>query len=512
MNILLLNPPPNDRSWYRAEHLGLAYLAAVMRQAGHTVHIFDSLLENQNAEQTYQTIKSKFPDIGLLGITATEPESINSGTKIAKWLKQDGIIAHITAGGYLPTFWSDQVLSRYSEIDSIVVGEGEETFKELVRTLEQEGTLGDIQGLVYRDSSGKITHNPTRPLIRDLDELPFPARDYLAVSYQRYHHALVYASRGCYHQCSFCQIAQFYRLSKGVPYRTRSAKNIADEIEMLVTQYGVQSIFFVDDEFITESKKRLQVIEEFIEEIKIRKLDFSFSIQYRADTGNHEPLLRSLKEVGLRTVFIGIESGVNSVLQRFEKGITRTDIDSALQIVRDLDLSSNIGYMLYSSDTTFEELQHSVAYLMTPGSPTLLKLIGMTVLKGTPEEETARKLDILVEKEFDIHYRVRDRRIASFAYLLHLYYPIYEPVTADFYELHFMIGDLLPHKKEELLKRIKLVNNRIRILHQEFLTYAIRDAANELMEPPDWLGHLKEEFNILYGDTRRLIEYGRSDI
>jgi len=149
---------------------------------------------------------------------------------------------------------------------------------------------------------------------------------------------------------------------------------------------------------------------------------------------------------------------------------------------------------------------------MTPESPTLLKLIGMTVLRGTPEEKTARELDILSETEFDIHYRIRDRRIAAFAYLLHLYYPIYEPVTADFYELHFMMGDLLPHKREELLQRIKLVSNRIRILHQEFLMYAIRDAANELMEPTDWLGQLKEEFNILYGDTHRLIEDGRATI
>ena len=512
MNILLLNPPPNDRSWYRAEHLGLAYLASVMRQTGHIVHIFDSLLENQNAEQTYQTIKNRFHDIQLLGITATEPESIVSGAKIVKRLKQDGMKMHVTAGGYLPTFWSDELLSKYSEVDTVVVGEGEETLQHLVQTLGQQGDLAAIPGLVFRRPCGEIVHNPPRSLIRDLDQLPFPARDYLAVSYQKYHHALVYGSRGCYHQCSFCQIAQFYRLSSGVPYRTRSAKNIADEIELLVTQHGVQSIFFVDDEFITESKQRRQVIEELIEEIKIRKLNFSFSIQYRADTGNHEPLLRSLKEVGLRTVFIGVESGVNSVLQRFDKGITRADIDSALKIVRDLDLSSNIGYMLYSPNTTFEELQQSVDYLMTPESPTLLKLIGMTVLKGTPEEKTARELDILSETEFDIHYRIRDRKIAAFAYLLHLYYPIYEPVTADFYELHFMMGDLLPQKREELLQKTKYVSNRIRILHQEFLMFAIRDAANEVMEPPDWLGNLKEEFKILNGDTQRLIEDGRATI
>ena len=97
-------------------------------------------------------------------------------------------------------------------------------------------------------------HNRPRPLIGDLDQLPFPARDYLSIAYKRYHHAVVAASRGCYHRCSFCQIAQFYRQSQGSPYRTRSARNIADEVEMLVKEHGVRSIFFVDDEFITEAR------------------------------------------------------------------------------------------------------------------------------------------------------------------------------------------------------------------------------------------------------------------
>ena len=501
MKILLLNPPPNDRSWYRAEHLGLAYLAAVTRHAGHTVHILDSLLENLNIEQTYQTIKRRFGSIQLFGITATEPESIKSGVEIIKLLKRDGMNVHVTAGGYLPTFWSDKLLTKYPQVDSIVMGEGEETFKHLVQTLEQQNALASIPGLAFRTQNGEIVHNPPRRLIQDLDQLPFPARDYLEIAYQKYHHALVYASRGCYHQCSFCQIAQFYRLSQGSPYRTRSAQNIADEIELLVAQYGVRSIFFVDDEFITKSKHRKRIIWELIEEIRKRKLNFSFSIQYRADTGNHEPLLRALKEVGLRTVFIGVESGVNSVLQRFDKGIRKTDIDCALQIVHDLDLSPNIGYMLYRPDTTFEELKKSVEYLLSPESPTLLKLIGMTILKGTPEEEMARKHDLVSEGDFNIHYRIIDNKVASFAYLLHLYYPIYEQVASDFYEIHFLIGDLPPSERIIFNEKIKNIRRKIRNLHQQFLAKSIQEVSNETMDVPDWMSKLKEAYQILSKET-----------
>jgi radical SAM superfamily enzyme YgiQ (UPF0313 family) len=510
VNILLLNPPPKDRSWYKAEHLGLAYLAAVMRQAGHHVFVFDALLENQNAEQTYQAISSRFNNIQLLGITAMEPEAITNSIKIIRQLRSDGMNFHVTAGGYLPTFWCDELLVKNQEIDSVVIGEGEETFRFLGETLEQKGDLTSIPGLVFRLPDGVIVHNRPRPLIRDLDQLPFPTRDYLDVTYQKYHHALVYSSRGCYHRCSFCQVAQFYRKSTGVPYRTRSAKNIADEIEMLVIEYGVRSIFFVDDEFITESKHRHQVLKELIDEIKVRNLDINFMIQYRVDTGNNEPLLRSLKEVGLRAVFVGVESGVESVLTRFSKGTTRAEIDSALEIIQDLGFISNCGYLFYTPSTTFEELEQSVEYMMTPGSPTLLKLIGMTVLKGTPEERTARELGILYETEFDLHYRIPDRRVASFAYLLHLYSPIYEPIIADLYDALFMTGDLSPQLREKIFQEMKIAISQIRCLNQKFLRNAIKEASNEVMEPPFWLEELRSEFNGLNIFTQGLIGEGKA--
>jgi len=512
MNVLLLNPPPNDRSWYRVEHLGIAYLAAVLRQAGHTVHLLDSLLENLDVEQTYQTIKRRFGQIDVIGITATESETIKSGVAVVGKLKSYGLDAHVTSGGYLPTFWSDELLREYPEVDSVVVGEGEETLRDLVQALQQQTDLESVPGLVFRSKAGEIVHNPPRRLIQDLDQLPFPARDYLAIAYQKYHHALVYASRGCYHRCSFCQIAQFYRLSSGSPYRSRSAKNIADEIEILVNEHGVRSIFFADDEFITESLQRKRIIEELIEEIRKRKLEFSFSIQYRADTGANEPLLRALRDVGLRTVFIGVESGVDSVLERFDKGTTKTDIQKTLQIVQDLDLSANIGYMLYNPDTTFEELKQSVEYLLSPEAPTILKLIGMMILKGTPEEENARQRNLASESNFGIRYQITDRRIAKFADLLRLYYPIYEPVARDYYELHFMIGDLAPIEGAAVLKTIRRIGQTIRSLHQQFLSKAIVEISKGKPAALDWMDELGGAYKSLSLETQQLLVDGRAAI
>ena len=117
MEILLLNPPPRERGWYRAEHLGLAYLGSKLRRDGYSVTILDANLNNFDVQETYGAIKELLPCIDLIGITATEFETLISGIEIVKKLKIDGISAHITTGGYFPSFWCDEVFEKFSEIE-----------------------------------------------------------------------------------------------------------------------------------------------------------------------------------------------------------------------------------------------------------------------------------------------------------------------------------------------------------------------------------------------------------
>ncbi|MCX6068489.1 MAG: radical SAM protein [Chloroflexi bacterium] len=508
MNILLLNPPPNERSWYLAEHLGIAFLAAVLRQAGHHVLLLDSLLEDIDTQQTAQAVLERLPNIDILGITAIEPETLKTGIQVVNLLNQAGLHPHITCGGYLPTFWSDEVLQKYPEIDTVVIGEGEETLKALVDTLQHGSDLSAVKGIAYREPSGEIQHTEPRPLIPDLDRLPFPARDYLAIAYQKYHHALVYTSRGCYHKCSFCQIAQFYRISPGGPYRTRSAKNIADEIELLVNQHGVRSIFFVDDEFITESRSRRKVIDELIAEIRARGLRFSFSIQYRADTGSDEPLLSALKEVGLSTVFIGVESGVDTVLQRFDKGIKKNNLSIALKIVRDLDFNLIAGYMLYNPGTTFEELKESVAYLLTPEAPFIQDLHGMNLLKGTPEEKLAHEQNMLVFRDMKVNYSIQNKKVAAFIDALRHYFPIYRAVVLDIYELLFLLVQL----PEEIQNEKRAIDEKIRALHNRFLIQSISELEQGTFHEKELLESLRVEFDALAVESGQLVQKGRESV
>jgi anaerobic magnesium-protoporphyrin IX monomethyl ester cyclase len=509
MNILLLNPPSKDTSWYRAEHLGLAYLAASLRQVGHRVKILDAFLENFDVDKTIKAILSLEDTINILGITATEPQTLFSGIRIVNKLQQNGINPHVTAGGYLPTFWSEEVLIKFPEIDSLVLGEGEQTITELVDALQKGRELRDIPGLALQDEQGHVFHTEKRSLIANLDALPFPARDYLSVAYQKYHHALVYSSRGCYHKCSFCQIAQFYRLSTGSPYRSRSVKNIADEIEILVKKHGVRSVFFVDDEFITESSKRIKIIEELIHEIDKRQLKFNFSIQYRADTGTREELLKKLKSIGLNTVFVGVESGVDRVLERFDKGIDKADIQTALQLIEDFSFNKNIGYILFNPGTTYNELRESITYLLTPKAPTLIKLIGMMVLKGTPENNTLKAENSSLKRDFSIRYPIKDKKVAAFASMVKRYYPIYEPVAKDYYELHFLIGDLSENESQQILKRVKVVEKNIRNLHQLFLSRALEELdQDQAINNNNWVDELRNPFIPLHVQTQQILQDG----
>jgi len=508
MNVLLLNPPSNEKNWYRAEHLGLAYLTAILRQGGCRVCLLDANLEDLNIQNTVQVILERMPKIDILGITATEPETLKAGVAIVRLLNQTGLHPHVTCGGYLPTFWSEEVLQKFPEIDTVVIGEGEETLRILVETLQLGKDLAKVEGIVYRDLSGQVLHTLPRPLIANLDSLPFPARDYLSTTYQKFHHALVYASRGCYHKCSFCQIAQFYRLSPGGPYRTRSAKNIADEIELLVTQYGVRSIFFVDDEFITESRQRRKVIDELIAEIRVRGLQFSFSIQYRADTGSDEGLLRALKDIGLSTVFIGVESGVDSVLQRFDKGINKDEIIKTLSIVDKLEFNHNIGYILFNPGTNFPELQKTVNYLLSPNAPTILKLVGMMVLKGTPEEKLIREENLIIERELGIRYKFIDVKVEAFADLLRNYTPIYEPTAKDYYEIHFMIGDLNILQRNTIMTKIKPIELNIHSLHKKFLSTAVDQLSKGDLNSKAWIADFIPKFDALHDDTQKILHEG----
>ena len=179
MKVLLISPP--TRSVVKevvgtaGPPLGLAYLAAVAREAGWEPMIIDGLTEDLTSSELEDRIRKFQPDV--VGLTATTP-AIYDAYEVARIAKRVNPNALVLIGGPHATFTADEVLRECEQIDIVVMGEGEETFKEILDRFEKNKGYEDILGIAYRKNN-TVKINPPRPLIRNLDSLPIPAYDLL---------------------------------------------------------------------------------------------------------------------------------------------------------------------------------------------------------------------------------------------------------------------------------------------------------------------------------------------
>ena len=391
MDVLLINPPLKMEN--PTEHLGLCYLAAMLRAKGnYDVEIIDAPLNGLSLPQTVKEIAKR--QFKVLGISVPYQQWALVPLKMANMLRSRGLKAHITVGGFFPSFAYENLLKQFPSIDSVVRGEGEETFLDLVTALVQEDDWRQVKGIAYREGD-EIVCNPTRPLIRDLDSLPFPERDTLPLALRRCGYAGLISSRGCYARCTFCSVVSFYGIGTGPKYRARSPQNVVDEIMQLQEEFGVAKFFFHDANFIGPGRAGKDRAWRLAHEMISRGLKINFSIQCRADDVE-EDLFSYLKEAGLRRVFIGIESGVQEVLDRLKKGVTIAQNLEALEILKRLGLNMAIGFIMFDPDTKLEDVMNNIAFLKEAEvfrnkRATVDLLNRLQIFAGTPIEETLLK-------------------------------------------------------------------------------------------------------------------------
>lgn len=399
VKVVLITPPYDANKFRLGESLGLKYLAAVLRHQGIEVSVVEPVLLGWSVEETVEAIVNYGCD--LLGISVQFGRSLPSAAAVAKMVKSE-IKPHITMGGHFATFHYDELLQTIPYLDSIVRFEGEYTLLELVRRLNAPETWDDILGLAYRKGT-TVYVTPPRPLIRDLDELPFPERDATSRLANDPHFGMI-GSRGCLLRCSFCSVPFFYDEPQGSRWRVRSPANVVDEMELLVHEYGAKAISFFDDNFIGSNRYGKKRAEKIAREILSRRLDVRWSIECRVDDVDRD-LFDILMAAGLSHVNLGIESGDQSVLNRFRKLTTLQDNEKAINTVRELGLSAYYHFIMFNPDTTFDELDASIDFIDRNRIGNFSVISNrLDVYKGTAEFYRLEQEGRLVKKGYEYQY------------------------------------------------------------------------------------------------------------
>ena len=331
--------------------LGLAWLAAVLEQAGHEVRILDAYAERVGIDRLPQVLRA-MDQPQLVGISATTPQFYPAlaAAKVAKDVFKE---ARVVLGGVHPTVLPEEALAC-PEVDWVVRGEGERTILDLAAELAPE----TIDGLSHRQD-GRIVHNPDRELIADLDSLPTPAYHLLpmeryypaAGAYKRLPAISVLATRGCPGKCTFC-----YRMT-GARVRTRSGRRVAEEIKFLQERYGIREICFYDDTF-TAIKKEVWA---FLEAIDDLKMDLAWSCFSRVDAVE-EDLLRAMVRRGCHQIMFGVESASPVILANVRKRTSLDRVEAAVSMAKRAGLDVRAAFMLGNPGETEQTMQETLDF------------------------------------------------------------------------------------------------------------------------------------------------------
>lgn len=323
--VFLVYPPISKAERYSSEignsggdqiPLGIFCLAAYLRSRGIEVDVVDAEAELLSSEDIVARISSFNP--GLVAISSTTV-AFHRSLELARAVKESFSDLPTVLGGAHVTSNCSHAMG-FEGFDFGVVGEGELTLFELVQALRHGNSFESISGLAWRNGP-EVVVNSKRAFIEDLDELPFPAFDLIPdlgkynpppSNYKKLPVANIMTSRGCPSQCTFCDNSIF-----GTKFRKRSPGNIADEIELLVKQFGVREIAFVDDTFTVDIRQ----IYALFDELDRRGIHFPWTCMSRINTVDKD-LLKFMRDHGCWHISFGIESGNEEVLRRIKKNIT----------------------------------------------------------------------------------------------------------------------------------------------------------------------------------------------
>lgn len=304
--------------------IALLSIATYLLKNGYSVSVLDMILEEREGKNPFVVLNKilKKENPRVVGISEMEMCLKTISVEIAKIVKKYDPQIVTVMGGVNASAEADELLQN-NELDAIVHSEGEKTFLELCNRVFTDKSLEDIDGISYRTKNGSVIKNPPR-LFLSPEEIPIPSRD--IYPFKRLYKLnnnldLVYASRGCPHNCSFCNAPLFWKHR----WRGRLIKDIIEELK-LIEDKGGKKIHIWDINFGTNKKW----INRLCENIKNERIEIKWDCELRIDDLKTE-FLKSISSAGCCGAYCGIESADQPILDAANKGYSLDILKKSLK-------------------------------------------------------------------------------------------------------------------------------------------------------------------------------------
>lgn len=360
-----------------AEHLGLGYLAAYLRDKSYEVAIknfqlftmvnqweelCDSGVYEKLLNECAKEILALNPDI--VGISVTGP-TMDESLKMCEIIKTVNPSIITVLGGHQVSVLAQDIIRNEKDIDYIIIGDGEITLYNFVKAIDEGTDLSAIPGLCFRHNG--CTVHTGFPAQLDLDKLPNPSRDSLQKlkSVINIKEARLSTSRGCLDACTFCVDSTLYKKNKWI---ARSPESVVNEMEYLHKEFGIEVFWIIDDNYLNSSPKSQERAKIIAEELIKRNLNIWYRAYFRADgLNNAEHILPLLRKSGLRLVHIGFESGCQCRLDYFRKRMKVEQYYRIAKLLKENNIGLQIGFILFDPFTTFNNIREDVKFLFDIG-------------------------------------------------------------------------------------------------------------------------------------------------
>ena len=410
MNILLICPTFDyakdvEEEIFKtsAPTLGVNTLGTILRKKGHKVIVLDLLYHllcnrydgNMSfLERIKEIIKKK--DIEIVGITVLT-HLRGQAIEIAKITKDINSDIKVVFGSYHSSYMHKQMLENYSRvIDFVCIGEGEETFPELIKVIEKKENLNNVRGIAFNDSIGKVIVTQSRPYC-DFDSLPsLDYSQYIEISPdKKLNKAMLFTTRGCPSPCCIFCSTKF--LDK--KFRVRSIQNVIRDLEILSKDYGVREISFHDDTIFFDKERSITIFKEMIQ----RKIKFENVYMHCRIEDIDKDILKWANKADCNSIFLGVESGSQKIRNILKKpnssSITNDIIIEKINIIKEAGRKVGIFLIFGNPDETLDDIKETYR-LMEKINPDDSQSTTLKIYPGTQLFQLAKKKGIIKENDF----------------------------------------------------------------------------------------------------------------